>query len=176
TNQMVFKGNIEWLTAQEIRIRLRATQQNAAVLPSGSRYAIEHDAMDTSFRSMYQGLSVFLSANQDRRDLLLGQRPPAFDASFDARIAAASDDFARVVLKAQAARDYFLLIGPPGTGKTSWALKQMVEAFYANEHTQILLLSYTNRAVDEICKALSRISPEVDFIRVGSELSCDEAY
>ncbi len=176
TNQMVFKGNIEWLTAQEIRIRLRATQQNAAVLPSGSRYAIEHDAMDTSFRSMYQGLSVFLSANQDRRDLLLGQRPPAFDTSFDARIATASDDFARVVLKAQAARDYFLLIGPPGTGKTSWALKQMVEAFYANENTQILLLSYTNRAVDEICKALSRISPEVDFIRVGSELSCDEAY
>lgn len=176
TNKMVFKGNIEWLTTHEIRIRLRATQQNVGVLPGNSRYAIEHDTMDTSFRSMYQGLSVFLSAKKERRDLLLGQRPPTFDASFDARIANAATDFERVVLKAQAARDYFLLIGPPGTGKTSWALKQMVEAFYANEDTQILLLSYTNRAVDEICKALSRISPEVDFIRVGSELSCDEAY
>ena len=38
------------------------------------------------------------------------------------------------------------------------------------------MLSYTNRAVDEICKALSSIRPEVDFIRVGSELSCDENY
>ena len=52
----------------------------------------------------------------------------------------------------------------------------MVETFYQEENTQILLLSYTNRAVDEICKSLSSIQPEVDFIRVGSELSCDEAY
>ena len=107
---------------------------------------------------------------------MLGQRKPLFDPRFDASIAAATNDFARVVLKAQAARDYFLLIGPPGTGKTSWALKQMVEAFYAEADTQLLLLSYTNRAVDEICKSLSRIQPEIDFIRVGSELSCDEAY
>lgn len=176
TNQMIFKGNMEWLTTQEVRIRLRAAQQNAAVLPGESRYAIEHDTMDTSFRSMYQGLSLFLTANQERRDLLLGQRAPLFDESFDVAIAEASNDFERVVRKAQAARDYFLLIGPPGTGKTSWALKQMVEAFHANEGAQILLLSYTNRAVDEICKALSSIRPAVDFIRVGSELACDEAY
>ena len=52
----------------------------------------------------------------------------------------------------------------------------MVETFYKEEGAQILLLSYTNRAVDEICKALSSIRPEVDFIRVGSELSCDENY
>lgn len=52
----------------------------------------------------------------------------------------------------------------------------MVETFHREEQAQILLLSYTNRAVDEICKALSSIHPKVDFIRVGSELSCDEAY
>ena len=52
----------------------------------------------------------------------------------------------------------------------------MVETFHCEAQTQILLLSYTNRAVDEICKAISSIRPEVDFIRVGSELSCDEAY
>ena len=68
------------------------------------------------------------------------------------------------------------MVGPPGTGKTSCALKKMVETFYEDENAQILLLSYTNRAVDEICKALSSIRPEVDFIRVGSELSCDESY
>lgn len=52
----------------------------------------------------------------------------------------------------------------------------MVEAFHSQADTQILLLSYTNRAVDEICKALSRLHPVVDFIRVGSELACDESY
>lgn len=176
TNKMVFKGNIESITETNIQIRLRASQQNPAVLPADSLYAVEHDSMDTTFRGMYQGLSAFAAATPERRDLLLTQRAPRFDESFAGRIAAAPDDFTRVALKAQAARDYFLLVGPPGTGKTSCALKQMVEAFHAEAGTQLLLLSYTNRAVDEICKALSRISPAVDFIRVGSELSCDEAY
>ena len=175
TNKMVFKGNIERISDDEVCLRLRATQQNAGVLPADSRYAIEHDYMDTSFRGMYLGLAAFLSATKSRRDLLLGQRTPEFDASFDASIAAATDDFSRITLKARAARDYFLLIGPPGTGKTSRALRGMVEAFY-QEGKQILLLSYTNRAVDEISKALSAIVPEVDFIRIGSELACDEAY
>ena len=176
TNKMVFKGNIEHLTDHEISIRLRATQQNPSVLPADSLYAIEHDMMDTTFRSMYQGLYAYLSATQERRDLLLAQRPPKFDESLDSLVSQAKDDFTRVALKAQAAQDYFLLIGPPGTGKTSCALKKMVETFHADKGAQILLLSYTNRAVDEICKSLASIRPAVDFIRVGSELSCDETY
>lgn len=175
TNKLVFKGNIEEISDADIRVRLRATQQNAGVLPMDSLYAVEHDYMDTSFRNMYRGLSVFLSATKRRRDLLLGQRPPEFDTSLDALIAGATDDFARITCKARAARDYFLLIGPPGTGKTSRALRGMVEAFYG-EGKQILLLSYTNRAVDEICKMLTSITPVIDFIRVGSELACDEPY
>ena len=176
TNKMVFKGNIEHLTDNEIGIRLRSTQQNPSVLPAESLYAIEHDTMDTTFRSMYQGLYAYLSATQERRDLLLSQRPPKFDESLDTLISQAEDDFARVALKAKAAQDYFLLVGPPGTGKTSCALKKMVETFHADKEAQILLLSYTNRAVDEICKSLASIRPTVDFIRVGSELSCDENY
>jgi hypothetical protein len=176
TNKMVFKGNIESITDTEIKLRLRATQQNPSVLPPESLYAIEHDVMDTTFRGMYLGLSTFASANKDRRDLLLSQRQPEFDGSYDEAIANAVDDFSRVVLKAKAAKDYFLLIGPPGTGKTSRALRLMVEAFHQTPDAQILLLAYTNRAVDEICKALSSITPEVDFIRIGNELACEPAY
>ena len=83
---MVFKGNIEHLTDHEISIRLRATQQNPSVLPADSLYAIEHDTMDTTFRSMYQGLYAYLSATQERRDLLLAQRPPKFDESLDSLV------------------------------------------------------------------------------------------
>lgn len=176
TNRMVFKGNIEDLSADEITVRLRATQQNPHVLPDGSLYAIEHDTMDTAFRSMFTGLSVFLDANRERRDLLLAQRNPGYDASFDGQIDSAPDDLSRIVLKARAASDYFLLVGPPGTGKTSQALRRMVEAFYAEKDTQILLLAYTNRAVDEICKALLNSKLSLEFIRMGSELSCDAAY
>mgnify|MGYP000840737599 FL=1 len=176
TNKMVFKGNIESITDNELRIRLRAAQQNPLVFPENSRYAVEHDTMDTTFRSMYLGLSSFMDANPERRELLLGQRPPRFDMAYEDRIARTTDDFERVELKAEAACDYFLLVGPPGTGKTSRALRRMVEHFYACPSTQVLLLAYTNRAVDEICRSLSAILPQVDYIRVGSELSCDARF
>ena len=176
TNKMVFKGNIESITDNELRIRLRAAQQNPLVFPENSRYAVEHDTMDTTFRSMYLGLSSFMDANPERRELLLGQRPPRFDMAYEDRIARTTDDFERVALKAEAACDYFLLVGPPGTGKTSCALRRMVEHFYACPSTQVLLLAYTNRAVDEICRSLSAILPQVDYIRVGSELSCDARF
>lgn len=176
TNKLVFKGCIEQLTATSLRIRLRATQRNEALFPIDSRYAVEHDTMDTAFRAMYLGLAAFLEASPERRDLLLGQRAPQFAPEFQEAIAAATDDFERVALKAEAARDYFLLVGPPGTGKTSRALRRMVERFYAHPSAQILLMAYTNRAVDEICQSLSTLEPALDYIRVGSELSCDERF
>lgn len=176
TNKLVFKGNIEWLTATEVCVRLRASQRNLSVFPSDSLYAIEHDFMDTTFRSMYLGLSAFMEANQERRELLLGRREPSFNEPVISKNAHFIDDFERVATKALAANDYFLLVGPPGTGKTSKALRRMVEKFYEQPETQILLLAYTNRAVDEICASLEAIEPPVNYIRVGSELSCDERY
>lgn len=176
TNKLVIKGNIERLTTSEVRIRLRASQRNLSVFPSESLYAMEHDYMDATFRSMYLGLSAFMEANQDRRDLLLGRRFPLVNKVEYSKKAHFIDDFERVACKAELARDYFLLVGPPGTGKTSRALRRMVEKFYAHPENHILLLAYTNRAVDEICASLDAIGEGLEYIRVGSELSCDERF
>ncbi len=175
TNRIVFKGTLESIHTDGVCIRLRQTQRNAAVLPLESRYALEHDTMDTTFRAMYQGLSLFMQAPTHRRELLLGQRPPTFDTSLDDAIQAEKEEFRRIALRADACRDYFLLIGPPGTGKTSRALRSMVERLHS-QGEDILLLAYTNRAVDEICRSLAAITPAVDFIRLGSELACEACY
>ena len=176
TNKLVIKGNVEHLTAATVCVRLRASQRNLAVFPTDSLYAMEHDYMDATYRNMYLGISAFMNANQERRDLLLGQRVPRFDESKLSKNDHFIDDFERVATKAIVAKDYFLLVGPPGTGKTSRALRRMVEKFYAQSETQILLLAYTNRAVDEICSSLTAISPAIDYIRIGNELSCDDRY
>ena len=176
TNKLVIKGNIDKITATEVCIRLRASQRNLSIFPTDSLYAIEHDYMDTTFRSMYLGLSAFMDANKARKDLLLGKREPKFAEELLSKNAHFIDDFERVATKAVSAKDYFLLVGPPGTGKTSRALRRMVEKFHDQPDTQILLLAYTNRAVDEICSTLNAITPSIDYIRIGSELSCDIRY
>ncbi|MDD2796993.1 MAG: AAA domain-containing protein [Bacteroidales bacterium] len=176
TNRQVIKASIISITADEVGLQLRCPQRNASVLPEKSRFAIEHDYMDIGFTAMYKSLAAFMQANLERRDLLLNQRPPEFDESHLQTLKGDEDDFERVVEKAKAAKDYFLLLGPPGTGKTSQALRMMVEQFYAEPTTNILLLAYTNKAVDEICRALESISPEIDYIRLGNKWSCEEDF
>ncbi|MDR0542324.1 MAG: AAA family ATPase [Dysgonamonadaceae bacterium] len=145
-NRQVFKGSIETLDGKSLKIRLRYRQKNPYVWNDSSLYAIEHDYMDTTYSGMFRGLTAFIHANQDRKDLLL--------------------------CRSYHDHELFLLIGPPGTGKTSIALKQRVELELQKKEAHVLLLSYTNRAVDEICKALSDIDAHLPFIRIGSELNC----
>lgn len=175
TNKQIFKGTIETLNHEEIRIRLRQRQRNQSVLPPISLYAVEHDFMDATYSTMYRGLYAFLQANTERRALLLNQRKPLLGAPSVVGTKH-SEEIIEVVQKAKQARDYFLLVGPPGTGKTSIALKEMVKEFYHLPGGAILLLSFTNRAVDEICDSLDAIEDKPEYIRIGSSLSCSARH
>ncbi len=173
-NKQVLKGAIESLIDKQIKIRIRAKQRNLSILPHDSVYAIEHDYPDTVFNGMFSSLHLFTQANQERKDLLLGLRNPEFNTSL--LVQDENDDISRVASKAMATKDCFLLLGPPGTGKTSLALKKITELCIEKETGNVLLMAYTNRAVDEICKTLQDIDEKFSFIRIGSELNCAPEY
>lgn len=113
---------------------------------------------------------------------MLGQREPTADTTvgLSRQYNPSYDD---IILKAKQARDYFLLVGPPGTGKTSMALRFLVEEELASakdseeeskEEPAILLMAYTNRAVDEICAMLADTG--LDYLRIGNESTCDPRF
>ena len=176
TNRQVFRGSIEEIDDQQLTIKLRYAQRNRQVFRKESRYAVEHDFMDGSYNTIYRGLYTFLTAPQERKDLLLAVRPPRRDTTRTLARHYLNPQIDDIVLQAKQAKDYYLLVGPPGTGKTSVALKSMVEEFHAQADCQILLLSYTNRAVDEICEMLESIDYHPDYLRIGSELSCEARF
>ena len=172
---MVFRCTIERITGNSIILHLRSAQANACVFWfQGERpWAIEHDFFESSFSTLYRGMHTFLSAPQERRDLLLLQRRPRTDKSL--RLVGDYGAFNDLSLKAKQAKDLFLIIGPPGTGKTSYGLlNTLQEELCSSPETSVLLLSYTNRAVDEICGKL--VENGIDFIRIGGRFSCEEAY
>ncbi len=191
-DRQVFKASIEEIEPGLLKLRLRARQRNVSVLPVDSHYAVEHDYIDTVYGGMFRGLAAFTHANQERKDLLLGLRKPVFRERMEIteNHNALSGDIHHIARKALSAEDCFLLLGPPGTGKTSLALKAMVETFLQGNDTlsgcnasdssvsqkNLLLLSYTNRAVDEICKVLTDMNEQVPFIRIGNELNCDPRF
>ena len=166
------------MTADRVVLRLRDNQSYAEALPIASCYAVEHDYVDSSFLLQYKGLYAMLDASPHRRGLLVGEAGESPVRNMSRRLSYEYDspDLSRILLKALQAEDYFLLVGPPGTGKTSVALRNMVREFLAIPDYQILLVAFTNRAVDEICDKLETIGEVDDYIRVGQILSCDVAY
>lgn len=178
STRQVFKATIASMTADRVVLRLRDNQSYAEALPIASCYAVEHDYVDSSFLLQYKGLYAMLDASPHRRGLLVGEAGESPVRNMSRRLSYEYDspDLSRILLKALQAEDYFLLVGPPGTGKTSVALRNMVREFLAIPEYQILLVAFTNRAVDEICDKLETIGEVDDYIRVGQTLSCDVAY
>ncbi len=201
---ILFKGSLQEIHSNSIIVHLNDGQQNPDLI-SGDYFAIEHAGSDIGGTSAIRSLYTFITSNEERRQLLLGQRTPRVDKSLTLS-RSYHPDYDEIILKAKQAQDYFLLIGPPGTGKTSQALQFLVREQLAgniysqpssaysaedskhnklsetintqhptpNTQTSILLLAYTNRAVDEICNMLTE--NELDYIRIGNEFSCDPKY
>ena len=201
---ILFKGTLQEIHGDSITVHLNDGQQNPDLI-SGDYFAIEHAGSDIGGTSAIRSLYTFITSPEERRQLLLGQRAPRSDKSLTLS-RSYHPDYDDIILKAKQAQDYFLLIGPPGTGKTSQALQFLVREQLAgniysqpssaysaedskhnklsetintqhstpNTQTAILLLAYTNRAVDEICNMLTE--NELDYIRIGNEFSCDPKY
>ena len=179
---ILFKGSLQEIHGDRLVVHLNDGQQNPDLI-SGDYFAIEHAGSDIGGTSAIRSLYTFITSNEERRQLLLGQRVPCVDKSLTLS-RSYHPDYDEIILKAKQAQDYFLLIGPPGTGKTSQALqflvceqlaeKSKVQSSKFKVQSSILLLAYTNRAVDEICNMLTE--NELDYIRIGNEFSCDPKY
>ena len=169
----LFQGNVADIQTTQLTIYLHDGQQNPLLFRDDVPYAVEHASSDIGGNSALAGLHHFITAMPDRKALLLGQRPPQADKSRQLT-KNYHPNYDEVLLKAKQANDYFLLIGPPGTGKTSMALRFLVEEELASTSSSVLLMAYTNRAVDEICAMLCKAG--IDFIRLGNEYSCDPQY
>ncbi len=145
------------------------------------KWNLEHDQMDMGYTSMYQGLFRWASADKRKRDLLLATEPPQQFAPQEMELCDTGQltiEQQRILQKMLFAPDYFLLWGPPGTGKTSQMLRQFAKWIFENTDENLLLLAYTNRAVDEICEALESIGPEAKaaYLRIGSRYSTSEQF
>ncbi|MGN0222117.1 MAG: ATP-dependent helicase [Prevotella sp.] len=178
--QMVHRASIVDMREDIIELRLRNSQTDRKTIenkPEGTLWTIEHDMFESMTGSLYSAMHSFLSAPKPRRDLLLSQRLPEYDTSIKRK--GEYGYFNTLVEHAKQAKDLFLIIGPPGTGKTSYGLVNLLKEELLEEGANVLLLSYTNRAVDEICGKLVDIkndNPDFDFIRIGSDLSCSKEY
>lgn len=178
SNQL-FKCTIVELNAERVTVRLRSRQFNDQLFRTYELWCLEHDLLDSGFNDMYRSLFAFARQPEEKRALLLGLRPPQppreGELLLPDELTPEQKGIFQSILRSE---EYFLLWGPPGTGKTSIMLKHLVGYWYEQTDENIVILAYTNRAVDEICAAISSYSPAMRtaYLRIGSRYSTDPRY
>ncbi|MFZ4543878.1 MAG: AAA domain-containing protein [Saprospiraceae bacterium] len=172
-HNQVFKGTILQVSPDKIWFRLRARQFNQRVFDSNPFWNIEPDMYDSSFLAMYKGLFALMSAPVEKRNTLLSVGPPAmrlFPLEHQQALEMMTEEQQRIFQKMISCKDYFLLWGPPGTGKTSVMLRYLAKYMLEETKENVLFLAYTNRAVDEICEAIEANGAAYRdaYLRIGS--------
>lgn len=122
-------------------------------------------------------LSLFASDNVDSirlRELIVDSKPPVFDhfnkfVSLETQLNTNVDQ-TLAINAALASKDYMLLLGMPGTGKTTTVAKLI--STLAKQNQKILIASYTHTAVDNL--SLKLAEQGINFIRIGQTTSIHE--
>ena len=178
-NNQIFKCTIIEITKDEVHVKLRSRQFNTSIFEQDFHWNLEHDMLDSSFNGMYRSLFQFAQFPTFKKELLLTVSPPQQPEELDIKLPKELTEEQKAIFQqAISAKDYFLLWGPPGTGKTSMMLKNIVSYLLNETDENILLLAYTNRAVDEICEAIVSIDKYAknEYLRLGSAHSCGVDY
>jgi DNA replication ATP-dependent helicase Dna2 len=131
------------------------------------------DRYDTSIVHVrtVQNLLRWLQAETHLRDLVSGIQYPRFTHAQVAPRPDFNDEQNLAVTRALQMRDYLLVHGPPGTGKTS-VIAEIVKRL-CQQNKRVLLAAFTNQAVDNMLLRLSREGFH-DYLRLGHERSVDE--
>ncbi len=183
TNSVVFGASVEKLEAGTITLKLDDPQP-AALFDFGqaTRFAVEAAPMNGM--GDYKALWHFLTGDNRRRALVLNVARPEVDSSaalpvslevMERRYSGISSWLG----EAWRARDWYLLWGPPGTGKTSHAMRALVDEAMAMPGKRVLLLAYTYKATDKICEMLEariRNGNGEPYLRIGNVQKCDPAF
>ncbi|KAH1248157.1 DNA replication ATP-dependent helicase/nuclease DNA2 [Glycine max] len=179
SHQIIAKGVISDISPIHVsfskRLRIPGSSSTAHDL-SQQVWRIDKDEYVTSFAIMrFNLVQLFLQNDQSAhlRRMIVDLEAPRFDSgslvSQDPAISyvwsekSLNDDQRGAILKILTAKDYALILGMPGTGKTS-TLVHAVKALLIRG-TSILLTAYTNSAVDNLLIKLK--AQGIDFVRIG---------
>nr|QNO55498.1 RecBCD enzyme subunit RecD [Methanosarcinales archaeon ANME-1 ERB7] len=120
---------------------------------------------DITFQRMIEALKQFKRLPRWRKDKLLGNTAPAFTQVdkiefFNSKLNKSQQE---AVIMSLAARDFFLIHGPPGTGKTITCVEVIAQLI--KRGNKILTAADSNVAVDNLVERLDRIG--VNVVRIG---------
>ncbi len=143
--------------------------------PDDATYRLDLSADEVSRVRQQEALRRAAAAKGDRlaelRDVLLGEREPAFDPLPEVVITTLNASQVEAVRFALAAKDVAVIHGPPGTGKTTTVVELIRQAVARGE--RVLATAASNHAVDNLLEKLLVAGERP--VRVGHPARVDPA-
>ncbi|MFG1913998.1 AAA domain-containing protein [Micromonospora sp. NPDC048898] len=165
TDQPDLRGRVLRVRDREVTVRFDGVVDFARLPRQGALGALPSDRVHRARLAAVQTLRDRESTNPHLLTHLVDRRLAPYRPDATAQPRAALDgDQLRAFQSALAVPDLLLVLGPPGTGKTT-TITEMV-AVSAARHQRVLVTSHTNRAVDNV---LERLPAHVRAVRVGNE-------
>ncbi|MBM4399896.1 MAG: DNA2/NAM7 family helicase, partial [Candidatus Cloacimonetes bacterium] len=167
TEQQLIRGTINLIENDKIVIRTRSIIRQEGVFDHYTLWAIEPDLIESSLYTGISSVYSLLCSDKSVRDKLMGFIQPEIEDIKFANVLSWRNDIAESLKGMIAAKDYYMVQGPPGTGKTSCLLIQYLTHLIHETSCKALVISFTNRAVDEICNYLE--NENISYLRLGSQ-------
>lgn len=160
----ILKCRVLSVDLNSIKVSLVNKQIDNKYFQKSNYWALDRDFRESGYKQLLQLLFDFLDSEKRTIDLALGLQKPQFIETIEIPQNGLDDIQYDNVIKAISAQDYYLIQGPPGTGKTSKVLVEIVKNLSLSGDS-IMVVAYTNRAVDEITEKLIGLS--INCIRLG---------
>lgn len=151
---------------------LTGSKQEDRSAPAEQTFRIDKDELASGMGRVRDNLAQLFYAEGDhkRKQLIVDLFPPIFSqlpsdyASAEEQSLNLNIDQRGAIDKVLSAQDYALILGMPGTGKTT-TVAEIITAL-VRRGKSVLLTSYTHSAVDNILLKLK--DKDVDMLRLGS--------
>ena len=130
---------------------------------------------ESSYREMDIAMEKVISASHNRlavlRDVMYGIKPPTFNKIDESiQITGLNKSQNTAVQKIMAAKDFAIIHGPPGTGKTTTLVQAIRKTLEVEK--QVLVCSSSNTAVDLLTEKLHREG--INVLRLGNPARISE--
>lgn len=167
---LIHKGYIKLLNLDSIVISLRNKLTIEEFFKSGTKWKIVKDESNALIKKIYP-LLLNLFENE-RKNILFGIDTSNERIEIEYKNNELTVNQNYIIQNALSAENYYLIQGPPGSGKTSRILKSLVEYYYKNK-TKTIVFSFTNKSVDHIEEVL-KTSGIRNYIRIGTKVNESE--
>lgn len=174
--QHILKGSVKALGLNTLTISIYNTQTNYNFIHQHTHWAMEPDIFERNFWSVFSCLINVIACDDRKKKLLFGHEKPLFDNRVWKKESWLTPTQHETIQDALNAKDYYLLQGPPGTGKTSTFLVNYVRDTFHISTDKIVILAFTNNAVEKICESFKapKQGKPIHYVRLGSKYVEDD--